>query len=134
MMRREGLQIDSQTPWDQVNALSNLLEPTYGALLAHVLSQPVMGADETYWRLMGAKKKNSGGTGKRWQVWTVCTADAVACQIKDSRSTKAARDVLGDFRRTVISDGYAAYANLANERPCLRLAHCWAHVRRVCRH
>jgi transposase len=130
MMRRDGLEIDSQTLWDQVNAVGKLLEPTYRALLTHVLSQPVIGADETHWRLMGGKKKRSGGAGKRWQVWTVCTSNAVAYQMKDSRSTEAARDVLGDFCGTAISDGYAAYANLAKERPGMKLAHCWAHARR----
>lgn len=47
MMERHGLEIDSQTRWDQLNALGNVLEPTYGALRSHVLSQPVIGADET---------------------------------------------------------------------------------------
>lgn len=126
-MRREGLVVDSQTLWDQINALGKTLEPTYDALLEHVLEQPVIGADETHWRLMGGKKK---GSAKRWQVWTVCSPNAVAYQIKDSRSTAAARGVLGDFEGTVVSDGYAAYENLARERPELKLAHCWAHVRR----
>ena len=54
-MRRQGLQIDSQTLWDQLFALCAHLQPAYEALHAHVLSPPVVGADETTWRLMGRK-------------------------------------------------------------------------------
>ena len=52
MMRREGLTIDSQTLWDQLEALATVLQPTYEALRRHVLAAPVIGADETWWRLL----------------------------------------------------------------------------------
>jgi transposase len=63
MMRRDGLEVDSQTLWDQLNALARHLEPAGRALRTHILSQSVIGADETHWRLMGAKSKKSGGQG-----------------------------------------------------------------------
>ena len=37
MMAREGLHVDSQTLWDQLNALARHLEPTYAALLRRAL-------------------------------------------------------------------------------------------------
>ena len=46
LMARHGLEIDSQTLWDQLNALGGVLEPGYAALRSYVLSQPVIGADE----------------------------------------------------------------------------------------
>jgi transposase len=130
MMDRHGLIIDSQTLWDQLNALAGVLGPTYSALSAHVLSQPVIGADETTWRVMGASSKKNGGDAKKWQVWTAAAPDAVFYQIQDSRSTEAARHLLGDYAGTVVCDDYSAYKSLRKRGGRFQLAHCWAHVRR----
>jgi transposase len=129
-MAREGLEIDSQTLWDQLNALAHVLEPVHARLHAHVLSQPVIGADETFWRLMGAKGKRDGGDGKRWQTWAVVAPNAVSYRILDSRSTDAAGEVLAGYAGTVLCDGYTAYEALQKRGGRFRLAHCWAHVRR----
>ena len=129
MMDRHGLTIDSQTLWDQLNALGNVLGPTYSALSAYVLSQPVIGADETTWRLMGGAGKKNGGD-KKWQVWTAAAPDSVFYQIQDSRSTEAARHLLGDYTGTVVCDDYGAYKSLRKRGGRFQLAHCWAHVRR----
>jgi len=51
IMRREGLDVASQTLWDQIEALATALQPTYKALHRHVLAAPVIGADETWWRV-----------------------------------------------------------------------------------
>lgn len=130
MMQREGLEVDSQTLWDQLNALGKLLQPAHERLHAYVLSQPVIGADETHWRLMGEKNKKQGGAGKRWQVWAVVAPDAVCYRILDSRSSEAAAEVLRDFSGTIVCDGYSAYESLKKRGGRFRLAHCWAHVRR----
>jgi transposase len=122
MMDRHGLIADSQTLWDQLNALANVLGPTYSALSAYVLSQPVIGADETTWRLMGGSGKKNGGD-KKWQVWTAAAPDAVFYQIEDSRSTEAA-PLAGQLRR---SDDYSAYKSLRKRGGQFQLAHCWAH-------
>ena len=129
MMDRHGLIADSQTLWDQIDALAKVLGPTYSALSAYVLSQPVIGADETTWRLMGGSGKKNGGD-KKWQVWTAAAPDAVFYQIQDSRSTEAARHLLGNYAGTVVCDDYGAYKSLRKRGGQFQLAHCWAHVRR----
>ena len=129
-MARDGLDVDSQTLWDQINALGRVLEPVHERLHAHVLSQPVIGADETTWRLMGAEGKRQGGEGKTWQVWAAIAPNAVSYRILDSRSAAAAAQVLSDYAGTVICDGYAAYDSLRKKGGRFRVAHCWAHVRR----
>ena len=67
-MRREGLEIDSQTLWDQLNVLARHLEPVYDALGERVLESPVIHADETRWPLMasdGLEEEVSGnGLGR----------------------------------------------------------------------
>jgi transposase len=123
-MRREGLTIDSQTLWDQLEALATVLQPTYDALRQYVLTAPVIGADETWWRFL------QGRGAKRWWAWSVTREDAVAYTILESRSQEAARLVLNGYAGIVIADGYGAYEALARAGPHFTLAHCWAHVRR----
>jgi transposase len=124
IMRREGLAIESQTLWDQLEVLATVLEPSYTALRRHVLAAPVIGADETWWRFM------HGRDGKRWWVWSLTSAEAVVYTILASRSQEAARQVLDGYRGIVLADGYGAYDALARAGPGFTLAHCWAHVRR----
>jgi transposase len=100
VMKRQGLTVDSQTLWDQINALAKWLAPLHDRGHAHVLAQPVIGADETFWRLM------ESGDNKRWQTWAVCAPNAVTYRIRDSRSAIAASEVLGPRsgkRRVVIT-------------------------------
>jgi transposase len=124
VMAREGLTIESQTLWDQLDALATVLQPTYEALRRYVLTAPVVGADETWWRLLGSPEK------KRWWAWSVTREDAVSYTILPSRSHEAARAVLNGYQGIVVADGYGAYDALARAGPGVTLVHCWAHVRR----
>jgi transposase len=124
VMRREGLAIDSQTLWDQLEAAATILAPTYAALRQHVQTAPVIGADETWWRVF------VGPPGKRWWAWSLTSETAVTYTILESRSQEAARQVLNGYQGIVIADGYGAYEALARAGPRFTLAHCWAHVRR----
>lgn len=131
MMARDGLDVDSQTLWDYTWAVAQLLKPAHERLLEYVLSSPVIGADETWWRLMGAKPKSEGGDGERWWIWSACTHDAVCYRLEDSRSAEAARTLIGKYHGTVMCDAYSAYGSVAGKSGGrLRLAHCWSHVRR----
>ena len=124
IMRREGLRIDSQTLWDQLNVVSHHLKPTYEALGARVLDSPLLHADETHWRMM------NGELPKRWWVWGLSTEDAAFYKILDNRSKKSAESILAGYKGTVVADGYGVYGALSRASPGLKLVHCWAHVRR----
>jgi transposase len=124
IMKREGLRIDSQTLWDQINVLAHHLKPTYEALGQRVMGSELIGADETYWRLMGSH------ASKRWWVWGLASEDAVVYKILDSRSEESAGKLLKGYCGTVMADGYGAYSALSRAGPGFKLVHCWAHVRR----
>ncbi len=133
MMRREGLEIDSQTLWDQLNVLARHLEPVYDALGARVLDSPVIHADETRWPLMGTEKKSAG------TVWGVSSPDIAYYRMLPTKSTEDGRKLLGNYRGIAVVDGYAVYEVLARAGPDddaaragpqFQLAHCWAHVKR----
>jgi transposase len=127
IMAREGLVVDSQTLWDQLNRLASVLEAAYERLRIYVLTHPVVFADETRWRLLGKRSKDEN---KTWQVWVLAARNAVFYRIQGSRSTAAAEKMLEGYQGTVMCDGYKAYSSFAAEQPGIRLAHCWSHVRR----
>jgi len=128
MYLANSLVVDSQTLWDQIEVLAKHLAPSYQALRNEVFASPLIHADETYWLML------SKGTGKKWYAWTVASQAAVYHRIFDSRSTAAAREVLGDYHGNVVADGYEPYQTVARAGPDgvtrYTLAFCWAHVRR----
>jgi transposase len=123
-MGREGLIIDTQTLWDQIEALAGHLHDSYEALKERVLESGLVHADETRWRYL------TKGNKKKWWAWSVSAADAVYYRIADSRSAEAAGQLLTGYRGIVMADGYSAYGSLARGQPGFKLVHCWAHVRR----
>jgi len=132
IMARQGLDVTSNTLWDQLNTLAQILAPLHDELHAHVLEQPVIGADETTWRLMGFEatvNKKLRKSKKCW-VWAVAAPDAVCYRIFDSRSTESAREVLREYDGYVLTDGYAAYESLQKQGGRFQQLHCWAHARR----
>jgi transposase len=124
MMAREGLRVDSQTLWDQIQALARHLEPTYDALSARALAAPVINVDETRWPRLGSSSPSAG------TVWGVHAPTVSFYRILPGKSTEEGRQVLGGYRGTVVVDGFAVYEVLARDGPGFALAHCWAHTKR----
>jgi len=123
-MGRAGLNVRSQTLWDQIDALARHLEPTYEELCDRVLDNEVVYADETHWR--NHENKNTS----KWWTWCVASDEISVYRIEKTRSQKAAKNLLGGFKGVVMTDGYAAYQALERDGQEFELAHCWAHARR----
>lgn len=124
MMAREGLIVESQTLWDQIQALARHLEPSYEALGQQALAAPVIHVDETRWPRLGSDAPSAG------TVWGVATPTAAFYRILPGKSADEGRQLLGGYRGTVVVDGYAVYDVLARDGPGFALAHCWAHTKR----
>lgn len=125
IMERQGLLVDSQTLWDQIEALARVVLPSLEALWLHQRAQQVLGADETRWPLLGS----AGQT--KWHLWVLASAHAVVYRMADSRGAEAARQLLKGFQGVVMTDGYAVYQSAAEASAGrFSVAHCWAHVRR----
>jgi transposase len=124
MMAREGLRVDSQTLWDQIQALARHLEPTYDALGQRALAAPVINVDETRWPRLGSSTPATG------TVWGVYAPTVAFYRILPGKPADEGRQVLGAYRGTAVVDGYAVYEVLARDGPGFSLAHCWAHTKR----
>jgi transposase len=121
MMAREGLTVDSQTLWDQLNVMARHLQPTYDALGRRVLEADVINVDETRWPIMGASTPAKG------TVWGVRSPTIAFYRILPGKSAEEGRQVLTGYRGIVVADGFAVYEVLARDEPAFTLAHCWAH-------
>lgn len=128
-MKREGLRVSSQTLWDQIWALAQVLRPVYEALLPYIFSFHVICADESIWYLL-----QKGGR-KKWFIWGASCPYAVYYRLDPNRGGKVAEAFLGEFEGTIITDGYQGYQGLVRagpngKKPNIDLSNCWSHARR----
>ena len=139
-MLRAGLNVTSQTLWDQLHVLYLLLLPTFLALTARVRAEPVLHIDETRWRMMGK------GKTKTWWLWVLSGPAGVVFDLQPSRGAIACKAVLDGFSGVLVADGYVVYNSLEKARsrygeqlaldgqalpqPDFTLAMCWMHARR----
>lgn len=124
---RQGLDVTTATLWDYLLALHGLLKPALERLEAHIVSQPVMGMDETKWLLLKSEER---GKSKTWWVWVRRAKDAIHYTLDPSRSKEVAIRLLQGYRGTVVADGYAVYEAALKANPRMKLANCWSHARR----
>lgn len=121
-MRQLGLDVLTQTLFDQADGLANFLFPIYRELGRSLFEEALIHADETRWpRLDSSELAN-------WVVWTRTTPRIAHYSILESKSTNAAKSLFTGFKGVILADGYQVYKKLASEDPNLRLANCWAHV------
>ncbi len=123
MMAERGLFVASQTLWDQVLALALQLKPTWEALHAQAMSEPVIGVDQTGWPRLDDR------TAKKWQMWCIVAPNLVYHRICDDKSAQTFRDILGGFSGKIVADQAATHAAGARDGPIV-LAGCWAHIYR----
>jgi len=115
------------TAW--VHRTGELLEPLYEAQLASILAGQVIAMDET--PIRAGRKKGRPGKMKTGYFWPVYgDRDEVAFPFAPTRAHAHVEAILGDFRGTLVSDGYEAYDRFQDKRAEVVHALCWAHARR----
>lgn len=127
MMARQGLEIPSQTLWDQQWALAEHLEPTWRELCRLVLDEAVLHVDETGWKMMAGKGQRGSA---KWTLFGLTSPELAAYHLVGSKSTATTRTILAGFAGTLVVDGYAVYPLVAELEGPMRIAHCWAHADR----
>jgi transposase len=127
IMALEGLDISSNTLWEQAERLARVLGPTLSALREYVVTAAMLNADETPWYML---KKGR----EKWWVWSICRDDAVYYRVDESRAHNVIVDMLQGFDGVLTVDGYEAYGAaakvLAKGGTKIKVALCWAHARR----
>ncbi len=124
ILRRHGVEITTQTLWDQLSALGHRLASTDAALFAHALKQPVIGLDQTSW-----PKLETGAT-KPWQMWCITAPGVVCHRIKDDKGAATFKELVGSYNGVIVCDALKTHEAGARDGPGIVLAGCWAHVYR----
>lgn len=125
IMEREGLDVDSQTLWDQLDALGSSLAPAWTALRADAIRDSVLGFDETSWKVLG----KGSASRKSWAMWQLCTRRVVYFSIAPDRDSVEGARFLQGFKGTAVGDALIVHKTMAKDAE-YELAYCWAHVRR----
>lgn len=123
IMKRHGLVVTSQTLWDQLHALAKRLREHWEALLAHVLRQPVIGLDQTSWKRLDKKRKETP-----WQMWCLTAPEVVYHRICDDKSAETFDALVGKYEGVIVCDKLSTHESaVARAGPNIQ-AGCWAHV------
>ena len=68
---------------------------------------------------------------KKGYFWPVMgDKDEIYFPFSPSRAHSNVSDILGEYSRILLADGYAAYDEFAEKNPFVTLAQCWSHTRR----
>jgi transposase len=91
---------------------------------------PLIGMDETTVQVIGEKGKENTSKSYMWVARGGPPGKTVLWfQYDPGRSGRVADEIIGDYRGSVQTDGYAGY-NFLEKREGIRYAACWAHARR----
>ena len=149
-MATQGLMIESQTLWDQVDQVAWWGYDTYEAIRDYVHKSEWIGVDETTWNMLNGDKR-------AWHVWMSHNKDAVYYTAKPGRGRlqgiehfgfkpktiwvengkknkkrgkKKVEILVNGYQGILLCDGYAVYKSLSKQKTGLVLANCWGHVLR----
>ncbi len=131
---RQGINIDRSTLADWVGRAAFLLRPVHERLLDNLKASSKLFADETTLPVLDPGR----GRTKTGQLWAYARDDrpwggadppaAVYVYATDRTGAQPIRHLAG-FKGVLQVDGYAGYRPLADKGE-VKLAFCWAHVRR----
>jgi len=124
ILRRHGVEVTTQTLWDQLSALGHRLASTEVALFARAIQQPVIGLDQTSW------PKLEADATKPWQMWCITAPGVVCHRIKDDKAAATFTELVGGYNGTIVCDALKTHEAGARDGPGIVLAGCWAHVYR----
>lgn len=121
-----GIEVSRRSLTNWSGRAIDVLEPVVAAQAAHILSGDVIAMDETTIKA-GRTGPGQMRTAYYWPVYG--QDDELVFHYAPSRAHKHVETFLGDFRGTLLSDGYGAYEAFAQRRGLVH-ARCWSHARR----
>jgi len=132
---RQGVQLDRSTLADWVGRAAWYLRPLRDHVLERLRRSERLFADETTAPVLDPGRGRTK-TGQLWayarddRPWGGSDPPMVAYVYAGDRKAERPEAHLGAFAGILQVDGYSAYTALVRRRQQIRLAFCWAHVRR----
>src|SRR5438445_956646 len=125
---RHGVQLPRQTLARWMGLAADWLRPVYEQIRTGVMAGGYIQVDETPIEYL----EPGNGQTRQGYLW-VCSAPGgdVVFHWKTSRAAGCLENIVPvDFAGVIQCDGYNAYQAFAGSRAGIKLAGCWAHVRR----
>ena len=137
MLKRQGIALDRSTLGAWVGHACWWLTPLYELVISTVLSSKKVFADETTLPVLDPGRGRTK-TGRLWcyavddRPWAGSSHPAAAYVYSEDRKGEHPAAHLAAFRGILQVDGYAGFGTVAEARTdcSIRLAYCWAHLRR----
>jgi len=126
-LEQNGFKIARSTLTNLGKRSIELLRPIHEAQLENILLSKTLAMDETPIKA-GRKKKGKMKQAYFWPIYG--EQDEVCFTFSTSRSMQQIEKYLGDFKGTLLTDGYKAYEQFQKNKPEITHAQCWAHNRR----
>jgi transposase len=123
----QGCMVSQGTLTGGLRKIEVLIQPLYVKILEKSRMATHWHMDETRWMVF---EEIEGKKGHRWWLWVVVTKHTCCFMVDPTRSSEIPCTHLGGgIHGTLSVDRYSAYKVLA-EKKKIKLAFCWAHVRR----
>jgi transposase len=128
-LKQHGLDLAPGTVTDGLRRLEPMFVPVYEALLKRNQASSLCQADETRWLVFVDQE---GKIGHRWWLWVFLGEDTVVYRLDPTRSHDVPeRHFAADAACVLMVDRYSAYKAMSQVKMgTIKLAFCWAHVRR----
>lgn len=126
--QRHQINLPRQTLARWVELCADWLQPIYEQIRTGVMAGGYVQVDETPIEYLAP----GHGQTKQGYLWTCCEPGGdVFYRWETSRAAECIGNLIGrDFQGVIGCDGYSAYRAFADRHNDIRLAGCWAHVRR----
>jgi len=126
-LEQNGIKVARSTLTNLVKRSIELLKPIAQAQKDNVLMSRVLAMDETP---IKAGKKHKGKLNRAY-FWPIYgEQDEVCFTFSNNRSMNHLDEQLGNYRGTLLTDGYGVYERYQKKKPDLVHAQCWVHARR----
>ena len=126
--KEAGIAISDSTMGEWYEAAVERLKLLYDLLRKQILQSEYIQVDESVVPVID-NEKHKARKGYEWCVRDGLTGDVMFYYDRGSRAGKVARELLGNYRGNVQTDGYEAYDQF-EMRAGIIMYGCWAHARR----
>ena len=126
--KEAGIAISDSTMGEWYEAAVERLKLLYDLLRKQILQSEYIQVDESVVPVID-NEKHKARKGYEWCVRDGLTGDVMFYYDRGSRAGKVARELLGNYRGNVQTDGYEAYDQF-EMRAGIIMHGCWAHARR----
>ena len=130
ILKRYGIELSRQTMSESVIATAQKIEPLIEHFRLNLYASSVMHMDETTVQVLNEPGKTAQSKSYMWvQRGGPPDRPIVLFNYDPSRSSAVPDRLLENYSGALMSDGYAAYQQVAAKKNLIHLC-CWAHVRR----